>query len=56
MDSFSHLSGAMWEEFKSSNYSSQAIEDHTEFLSELSALYEVCKEHFNFYFLLPKTE
>ena len=56
MDNLSHLAGAIWEEFKSLNYSNEQIDDYIEILNELSSLYELCKEHFGYFFKLPKTE
>ena len=56
MEKLSHVAGAIWEEFKSLNYSNESIEDHAELLNELFYLIDLCKDHFGLFFCVPKVE
>lgn len=56
MDKLSHVCGPLWEEFKYLEFANELVEDHEELKNELLSLYEVCKDHFGLFFILPKLE
>lgn len=56
MEEFSYVFGPLWDEFKSLNYSSALIEQHSELVKEVFAFYEICKDFIEDEFRLSKVQ
>ena len=54
MEKISFVSGPIWNEFKSANFSSEVIDEHGQLAQEVLSYYEIAQDFFDIRFDLPK--